>query len=39
VWRVDVPAYSNIDEITLPLFEAAERYGGEYDGWESPVEA
>jgi hypothetical protein len=39
VWRVDVPSYSNIDEITLPLHEAAERHGGEYDGWESPVEA
>jgi regulator of RNase E activity RraB len=39
VWRVDIPSYSNIDEVTLPLFETAERYGGEYDGWESPVEA
>jgi regulator of RNase E activity RraB len=39
VWRVDVPTYANIDEITLPLYEAAERHGGEYDGWESPVEA
>ena len=39
VWRVDVPSYGNIDEVTLPLFEAAERHGGDYDGWECPVEA
>lgn len=39
VWRVDVPSYSNIDDVTLPLFEATARYGGEYDGWECPVEA
>jgi hypothetical protein len=38
-WRADVPSYDNIDNVTLPLFEAAARHGGEYDGWESPVEA
>jgi regulator of RNase E activity RraB len=39
VWRLDVPSYTNIDDVTLPLFEAAERHGGEYDGWECRVEA
>lgn len=39
VWRVDVPSYNAIDEITLPLFEASARHGGEYDGWECPAEA
>lgn len=39
VWRLDIPSYDGIDGITLPLFEAAARHGGEYDGWESPVEA
>lgn len=38
VWRVDLPAFDNIDDVTLPLFEAAARHGGEYDGWECPVE-
>jgi uncharacterized protein (TIGR01619 family) len=38
VWRVDVPSYENIDDVTLPLFEASARHGGEYDGWECPVE-
>jgi hypothetical protein len=39
VWRVDIPSYGNIDKVTLPLFEAAARHGGEYDGWECPIEA
>ena len=39
VWRVDIPSYGGIDDVTLPLFEAAARHGGEYDGWECPVEA
>lgn len=38
VWRADVPSYGNIDDVTLPLFEAAARHGGEYDGWECPVD-
>jgi len=37
VWRADIPSYGNIDEVTLRLFEAAARHGGEYDGWECPV--
>jgi len=39
VWRADVPSYQNIDSITLSLYEAAARHGGDYDGWECPVEA
>lgn len=38
LWRSDVPSFDNIDSVTLPLFEAAERHGGDYDGWECPVE-
>jgi hypothetical protein len=39
VWRIDVPAYDVIDEVTLALFAAAKRHHGDYDGWECPVEA
>ena len=39
VWRVDIPSHSNIDDVTMPLFHAASRHGGYYDGWECPVEA
>ncbi len=39
VWRVDTPSYGRIDDITQPLLAAASRHGGEYDGWECPVEA
>ena len=34
LWRVDVPAYETIDEVTFPLFRLAARHGGAYDGWE-----
>jgi regulator of RNase E activity RraB len=34
-WRSDVPSFDNIDDITHPLVEAAEKYGGNYDGWET----
>jgi len=37
MFRVDVPSYANIDDVTWPLHEAATEAGGEYDGWESPV--
>lgn len=37
IWRLDVPSYGGIDDVTLPLFEAAARHGGDYDGWECPV--
>jgi Family of unknown function (DUF695)/Regulator of ribonuclease activity B len=39
VWRLDTPSYDKIDGVTLPLFEAASRHGGQYDGWECAVEA
>jgi regulator of RNase E activity RraB len=39
VWRIDTPSYDQIDRVTLPLFEAAERHQGQYDGWECPVAA
>jgi hypothetical protein len=35
-WRVDLPG--NIDGITLPLSEQAQALGGDYDGWECPIE-
>lgn len=37
--RRDVPSFEGIDEITMPLFDLAEQFGGEYDGWETSVEA
>ncbi len=37
MWRVDVPAFDSIDDVTLPLFKLAAIHGGEYDGWESIV--
>jgi hypothetical protein len=39
IWRIDTPSFAGIDDVTLPLFDAAKRHGGEYDGWECPVEA
>jgi len=35
--RLDVPSFSGIDELTLPLYQAALEAGGEYDGWETQV--
>jgi uncharacterized protein (TIGR01619 family) len=37
VFRPDVPGHEAIDEITWPLYEAAKRLGGAYDGWEAFV--
>jgi hypothetical protein len=37
VWGVDVPSHQNIDDVTIPLFEAAVRHKGDYDGWECEV--
>jgi hypothetical protein len=34
VWRVDTPSYQAIDGVTMPLYDAAGRNGGDYDGWE-----
>lgn len=38
IWRTDIPSCGNIDDVTLPLLECAERHGGAYDGWECPVQ-
>ena len=35
IFRVDVPAYWAIDEVTHPLLELAKELGGIYDGWEA----
>jgi uncharacterized protein (TIGR01619 family) len=35
--RVDHVAPESIDEAVLQLFRLANHYGGEYDGWETPV--
>ena len=37
LWRVDVPSYNTIDDVTLPLFRLAAEHGGNYDGWETVV--
>ncbi len=37
VWRSDVPGYSAINEVTLPLFELAKAGQGVYEGWEALV--
>jgi hypothetical protein len=37
IFRVDLPSYAAIDDVTLPLFRLAEKYEGEYDGWETVV--
>jgi uncharacterized protein (TIGR01619 family) len=39
LYRIDVPSYENIDEITMPLFDLANEYNGDYDGWETQVVA
>ena len=35
--RVDRPGRESIDDVTLPLYHLAAKYGGNYDGWETPV--
>jgi len=35
--REDTPSHEQIDAITLPLYELALQFEGEYDGWECPV--
>lgn len=37
VYRIDIPSFEKIDEVTLPLYRAAVECGGQYDGWESGV--
>jgi len=36
-YRVDVPFYYNIDELTLTLIAKGELYHGQYDGWETSL--
>jgi uncharacterized protein (TIGR01619 family) len=35
--REDRVDFRSIDKLTLPLYRAALRHNGEYDGWECPV--
>lgn len=35
--RVSAVDWDTIDEITFELFDLAREYGGDYDGWETPV--
>ncbi|MES2318008.1 MAG: DUF695 domain-containing protein [Pseudomonadota bacterium] len=37
LWRLDLPNMSDIDDVTLPLFDLAAESGGQYDGRESVV--
>jgi hypothetical protein len=37
VSAIGIPSHALIDERVLPLFQAAEDCGGEYDGWETQV--
>jgi hypothetical protein len=36
--RDDHASWNEINEVTLELFDIATALGGDYDGWESPVE-
>lgn len=36
-YRMDAPYYYEIDELTLFIINNSEKYGGEYDGWETSV--
>ncbi len=38
IYRVDHADWDAINGVTLELFELAATLGGEYDGWESPVQ-
>ncbi len=38
-WRIDTPSFAEIDDVTLPLFEVAQRHHGAYDGWECAVKS
>jgi uncharacterized protein (TIGR01619 family) len=37
LWRSDVPGYTAINEVTLPLFDLAQARQGAYGGWEAAV--
>ena len=36
-YRIDVPHYHEIDNLTMTLIEDSKSYDGEYDGWESSL--
>jgi len=36
-YRVDIPFYYNIDELTLSIIAKGEQYNGQYDGWETSL--
>lgn len=38
VMRVDQVDLASIHAVVMTLFTAAQRHGGDYDGWECPVE-
>lgn len=38
LYRDDIPSYEVIDKIVFELYELAEKYNGDYDGWETSVE-
>lgn len=38
-FRIDLPSFQTIDNVTLPLHRAAKEAGGDYDGWETQVVA
>lgn len=37
LFRADLPSHEAIDAVTLPLFRAAEKVGGDYSGWETQL--
>ena len=37
IWRKDKPHYYEIDDVTLYLIETAQRFGAQYDGWETSL--
>jgi Family of unknown function (DUF695)/Regulator of ribonuclease activity B len=37
VVRSDLPCFANIDDVVLPIYQAADECNGDYDGWETQV--
>lgn len=36
-YRVDIPFYYNIDELTMNIIDITDNCNGSYDGWESSL--
>jgi hypothetical protein len=36
-YRIDTPYYYDIDALTLAIIDQGERFGGQYDGWETSL--